>query len=169
MTIRKRALSLAAPLATLVLLATSLNSGYAIAQIGKSDITPVLVRNIDEPGRNPFQTSQNVLFTNFSATAFLVVPTGKIAVIETVSASGAVSSGGTFQGFVRCFDGNMEVNHSLVFTAQGEVNGFTQYSSNQPIRCYAIPGGLSVHVQTSNFNSSQHTFVMAASGYVLTQ
>jgi hypothetical protein len=137
----------------------------------KNPLAPTLVRNIDEPGFNRFQTSQNILFTNFSGTAFLPLPAGEVAVIEHASASGALETGGTAQLFLRCFDGTEEVNHSLVLFAQGQVNGLTQYSASQPIKCYGVAGAnnVSLHVQASNFNSAQHTWVMAISGYTVPQ
>jgi hypothetical protein len=130
-----------------------------------------LVRNVDEPGFNPFQESQTILFTNFSGDATLPIPTGKIAVIEQVSASGALQTGGVVQVFVRCRNGEVEVNHSLPLFPQGEVNGLTQYAGGQAFKCYAssAPGILNIHVQASNLNSAQHTWVMAASGYLVPQ
>ena len=160
----------AAAIAAIAFLLAGSNRGAAGAQ-QKPPATPLLVRSIDEPGLNPFQESQNILFTNFSGTAFFTTPPGRLAVIEEVSISGAVSSGGEVQAFFRCFDSvtSQEVNHSLVLFPQGDVNGFTQYSGNQACKCYASAGGLSVHVQSSNFNSSQHTWVMAVSGYLVTR
>jgi len=154
-------------------------SGTPTVIVGNNAQAPLFVRNVDEPGRNPFQTSENILFTTVSGTAFFAVPDGKVTVIEHVSMSGAVESGGTIQAFVTCFDGTDEVNHSLILMPSGEVNGLTQYSASQSIKCYAVPRfspvggiqeptGLVMHVQTSNLNSAQHTWVMAASGYLLT-
>jgi len=151
-------------------------SGTPTVTVGNSTL---FVANLDEPGRNRFQSSQNILFTTVSGNAVFVVPDGKVTVIEHVSMSGAVESGGTVQAFVTCFDGAQEVRHSLVLAPGGEVNGVTQYAASQPIKCYAVPRftlvggieeptGLVMHVQTSNINSAQHTWVMAASGYLVT-
>src|SRR5262249_45979267 len=153
-------------------------SGTPTVTVGNSAQSPVYVRNVDEPGRSRFQTSQNILFTTVSGTGFFAVPDGKVTVIEHVSMSGAVESGGTIQAFVTCFDGSEEVLHSLVLTPAGNVNGVTQFSASQPIKCYAVPRftdvggiqeptGLVIHVQTSNINAAQHTWVMAASGYLV--
>jgi|SRR5215813_2140934 len=153
-------------------------NGTPTVTVGNSVTNPLFVRNVDEPARSPFQSSQNILFTTVSGTAFFAVPDGRVTVIEHVSMSGAVETGGTVQAFVRCFGGtgDGEVNHSLVLAPAGDVNGLTQYSASQPIKCYAVPRftnvggieeptGLTMHVQTSNINSAQHTWVMAASGY----
>jgi hypothetical protein len=137
----------------------------------KGIVVPQLVRNIDEPGFNPFQESQTILFTNFSGDATLPIPAGKVAVIEQVSASGAVQTGGVVQVFVRCRNGDVEVNQSLALFPHGEVNGLTAYAGGQAFKCYAsaAPGILNIHVQASNFNTAQHTWVMAASGYLVPQ
>jgi hypothetical protein len=138
----------------------------------KNPLAPTLIRNIDEPGFNIFQQSQNILFTNFSGTATLTIPAGKVVVIEHASASGGLETGGTAQLFLRCANGDFseQVNHSLVLFPQGQVNGITEYSASQPVKCYAIsPGSVSLHVQSSNLNTAQHTWVMAISGYTLPQ
>src|SRR5215467_13222617 len=140
----------------------------------KSPTAPSLVRNIDEPGFNEFQFSQNVLFTNPSFTASIPVPLNKVLVVEHVSASGLLDTGGVVQVFVRCFNGSMEVNHSLVLTPQGSVNGWAAWSVSQPIKCYATTqqtgsGGLFIHLQTSFINSNQHTWTVAVSGYTVPQ
>ena len=88
-------------------------SGTPTVTVANSAQSPLFVRDVDAPGRNPFQTSQNILFTTVSGTAFFTVPDGKVTVIEHVSMSGAVESGGTVQAFVTCFDGADEVRHSL--------------------------------------------------------
>ena len=75
------------------LAAFALVSGFkhAAAQ-QKGPVVPQIIRNIDEPGFNPFQASQNILFTNFSGDATFTIPQNKVAVIEQVSASGALQS-----------------------------------------------------------------------------
>ena len=153
---------------TVAIVAVVAGAGHSHAQ-QKPPVTPTLVRNIDEPGFNPYQASQTILFTNFSGTAILPVPPNQVVVIEQVSISGAVQSGGVVQAFLRCRNGDVEVNHSLVLFAQGEVNGLTQYAGNQSVKCYAsaAPGTLNIHVQTSNLNTAQHAWVMAASGYTV--
>jgi len=146
---------------------------YAVAQ-QKPPATPQLVRNVDESGFNPFQTSHNTFFgvNTVSITESLPVPVNKVAVVEHVSASGALSLGAIPRGFVRCSNGAQEVNHSLVFTAQGSDTRLTTWATSQPIKCYATTAtstsaGLSVHVQTNAFQTLQPSWVVAASGYVV--
>jgi hypothetical protein len=148
-------------------------SKSALAQV-KSSVTPDLVRNIDEPGFNPFQWSMNTLFTNPAFTVSVPIPTNKVAVIEHVSASGLLDSIGVVQGFLVCSNGSQEVRHSLVLTPQGTINGFTMWAVSQPIKCYgttqtASSGGVFVHVQNSAINLNQHTWVVAVSGYLVPQ
>jgi len=160
--------SKALAVAAVTVLAVVASASAASAQ-QKGPVTPTLVASIYEPGFNPYQASQTILFTNFSGTAILPVPPNQVVVIEQVSISGAVQSGGVVQAFLRCRNGDVEVNHSLVLFAQGEVNGLTQYAGNQSVKCYAsaAPGTLNIHVQTSNLNTAQHAWVMAASGYTV--
>ena len=144
---------------------------------------PLLVGDVDNPRRHGYQASQNILTDVVSGTAFFTVPAGHLAVIEHVSLSGFFDSGAATQAFVRCtnltqpntfgFGNGQEVNHALALTAEGDVNGLTGYAASQPISCIASEGDgnnptLSVHVQTSKLNESQHTWVMAVSGYLIT-
>src|SRR5262249_3294732 len=161
-----------AVIAALVMLGTWMSSSRATAQ-QKKPATPDLVRNIDEPGFNPYQHSQNVTVGPVSATAFFPIPTNEVVVIDHVSLSGGLQGGGVVQAFIRCSttsDATEEVNHSLVLFPQGtnESNGFTFYSASQPIQCYAAePGSLTVHVQTGTIQSTQPIWVMAVSGYTV--
>src|SRR5215471_3736484 len=85
----------------IAIVATSIRPNPAGAQ-NKGPVVPTLVRNIDEPGFNPYQASQNILFTNFSGDGTFTIPSGKVAVIEQVSASDALQTGSVPQIFVRC-------------------------------------------------------------------
>jgi hypothetical protein len=120
-----------------------------------------VVADRNREARSVTFTQQLSRSSRTSLSLLFPIPAGKIVVIEYVSASGAVSSGGTFQG---SYDASMkqsrrEVNRSLAFTPQGEVNGLTQYSAGQPLKCTASDtDGLSIHVQTSNLNTAQLTF-----------
>jgi hypothetical protein len=155
----------------LAIVAVVAGAGHSHAQ-QKNPISIQLVRNVDEAGFNPYQTSHGTFFSvnSVSITEDMPVPTGKIAVIEHISASGALSTGSIPRGFVRCFNGSQEVDHSLAFLSQGSSpNGLTTWTTSQPIKCYATDGGLSIHVQTNAFQTLQPSWVVAASGYVLPQ
>jgi len=145
-----------------------------VAAQQKPPATPDLIRNIDEPGFNRFQTSHNTFFSvnSVAITESFQVPLQKVAVIEHVSASGALSLGAIPRGFVRCSDGAQEVNHSLVFTAQGSDTRLTTWAASQPIKCYATTAtstsaGLSIHIQTNAFQTLQPSWVVAATGYLV--
>src|SRR5215470_7906828 len=160
--------STVAIISAVAIIVTSIAPKHASAQ-QKTNVTPELVRNIDEPGFNPYQASQNILFTNFSGDATFTIPSGKVAVIEQVSASGALQTGSVPQVFVRCRNESMEVNHSLPLIPQGQVNGLTVFSGSEPFKCFATapPGTLNVHVQSGTLQTAQHTWVMAVSGYLV--
>src|SRR5262245_58232939 len=119
-------LSRAAAIAGIGIIGACVSSTPAAAQ-QKVVTTTDLVPNIDEPGFNPYQRSQNILFTTVSGTLLFPIPANRVIVVEHVSLSGLVQSGGVVQAFLRCSltsDASQEVNHSLVLFPQGEVNGF---------------------------------------------
>jgi len=166
-------------LLTIAVMATiglGMSAGRAVAQT-KNPLAPQLVRNIDEPGFNPYQHSVNTTLDASAGgccgTVIFPIPTNTVVVVEHVSMSGGFHSPGIVQAFLRCSmtsDASQEVNHSLVLVSQGEnpSNGFTVYSASQPIKCYAsAPGSLSLHVQSNSFTSGQPIWVMAVSGYTV--
>ena len=163
-------------IAAIVMIGIWISSNRATAQ-DKKPATPDLVRNIDEPGFNPYQHSVNTTLDASAGgccgTVIFPIPTNTVVVVEHVSMSGGFHSPGIVQAFLRCSmtsDASQEVNHSLVLVSQGEnpSNGFTVYSASQPIKCYAsAPGSLSLHVQSNSFTSGQPIWVMAVSGYTV--
>jgi hypothetical protein len=163
-----KSLSAATALATAAVIVTEFVPNHAVAQ-QKPPATPTLVASIYEPGFNPYQTSHGTFFAvnTVSITESLPIPTGKIAVVEHVSASGALSTGAVPRGFVECFNGNQQVSHSLVFFSQGNLNGLTMWAASQPIKCYATGNGLDVHIQTNAFQTAQPSWLVAASGYTV--
>ena len=73
----KRTARVTVRLLTIAVMATiglGMSAGRAVAQT-KNPLAPQLVRNIDEPGFNPYQHSQNVTIGPVSATAFFPIPT----------------------------------------------------------------------------------------------
>jgi hypothetical protein len=154
-------------------LAVVASAGAASAQ-QKAPVTPTLVANIYEPGFNAYQTSHNT-FMPVNTVAFtedLPVPPGRIAVIEHVSVSGALSNGAIPRAFVRCNNAGQEVLHSLIFISEGSDSKLTTWVASQPIKCYATTAtstssGLSIHLQTNSFQTLQPSWVVAASGFLL--
>src|SRR5262249_15909387 len=152
-------------IAVLAAIGLGMSAQRAVAQT-KNPLAPQLVRNIDEPGFNPYQHSQNTLTSgcNCSATVVFDLPANEVVVVEHASVTGACVAGGAVQAFLRCSttqDATQEVNHALVLVPEGSVNGFTFYSASQPVKCYAsAPGSLSLHVQTGALGQTQHTWVM---------
>jgi len=168
----QKVISIVSAIVAIAIVGTWISSNRATAQQKKPD-TPELVRNIDEPGFNTYQHSQNITVGPVSATAFFPIPTNEVVVVDHVSLSGGLQGAAVAQAFIRCSttsDASGEVNHSLVLVPQGEneSNGFKFYSASQPIKCYAsAPGSLSVHVQTGTIQSAQPIWVMAVSGYTV--
>src|SRR5262249_17707492 len=68
-----KVISSVATIAAIAMIGVWMISNRAAAQ-QKNPLAPLLVRNIDEPGFNPFQASQNILFTNFSGDATFQIP-----------------------------------------------------------------------------------------------
>jgi hypothetical protein len=160
------------PMIAAVTLAAAVAGASRTSAQQKSPISIQVVRNIDEPGFNPYQTSHGTFFSvnSVSITEEMPIPAGKIAIIEHVSASGALSNGSIPRGFLRCFNGSEEVDHSLVFISQGSDSRLTTWATSQAIKCYATAdGSLSIHVQTNQFQTLQPSWVVAVSGYVVPQ
>ena len=164
-TVRKLALS--ANLAAIGIVAVSVLPNQAL---GQEKATPVLVRNVDEPGLNRFQVHEPVSISGTNVTAALAVPAGKVAVIEHVSAMGMLQAkGGIVQSWVSCGDGAHFTIHALVLTPQGtNSKGETWYAASQPIKCYATDH-VYVTVQAEAVQAIGYTWSFGASGYVLNQ
>ena len=63
-------------------------------QIGNSPASPVLVRNVENPARQPFQASGHCSLTNLlNCSADIAVPAGKLLVIETITLQFLVDTG----------------------------------------------------------------------------
>jgi len=146
---------------------------HAIAQ-QKTIETPQLVRNVDEPGFNPFQLTASMFVSGYTGSVSLPIPSGKVAVIEFVSAGGSLPAGGLASAFVNCGHGANRAGHTLPLTAQGSLNGSNRWVISQPVKCYATTqtsadvGGLTVGVSTTTFTgSSSYTWVVTVSGYLV--
>jgi len=63
-------------------------------QIGNSPASPVPVRNVENPARQPFQASGQCSLTNLlNCSADIAVPAGKLLVIETITLQFLVDTG----------------------------------------------------------------------------
>jgi hypothetical protein len=126
--------------------------------VGNDQSKPVFVRNLDEPGRQPFQVSDN----NFLAAGILSsctdlhgqVPPGKWLVIEYASARSYDSAGALVSG-------------QLDYLIQTTFNGvflFNGVGANQPLRQYADPGTKLTfcveHIDRTSLFSAESTLVV---------
>jgi hypothetical protein len=169
-TLRLSALGLA-----LVALAAVLPAGEALAQV-----RPAYVKNVDEPGRVPYQ--QMVEFsiaaptcpvTSFCIVSFNAVPAGKRLVVEHLSMLIGVAGGG--QPNLLAFGDQFSTNTGNVaivpprFTPGVPVSGVVFWSLNEPVRVYYEAGQVpKVKVNAStNFgfvaNASLHGYLIDAS------
>lgn len=131
---------------------------------------PALVRDIDEPGRNPYQKS---IVLNQGAAAgcttiacffvFDTVPAGKRLVITYVSAGWALASGGAGASAIMYLDGT---NSGPTPYLVAPVNtGFNYYVSAGPVTFYAEPGYTPTVVVGGQFLATGITAVVHLTGY----
>jgi len=97
---------------------------------------PQLVRDIDNPARQPFQRQLGFEVTEFGGFSSFTVPAGKRLVIEYVSASGVVPSGDSMQYLVV----TGEVQNFIPVAQQASAPGVVFCVAGLQTRLYAEPG-----------------------------
>jgi hypothetical protein len=136
----------------------------------KSD--PALVRDVDNPGRDPFQIQLPVPIaagTN-APNAVFQVPAGKRLVIEYVSAMGNVPVGQRVQFVnVNTFSSGSLVFHYLRATEMGTSSATpgVGYIASEAVRFYADPGTQVRVAVNRNDGAGTGTFTIAVSGYLV--
>jgi hypothetical protein len=137
----------------------------------KKPVTPDLVRNIDEPGFNPYQHSSEVFSEDCCSIESFPIPVNKVVVVEHVSVTVAGPSAGLVAASVQCSttaDASGFVEHFLVMVQQGTVLGTTFYTASQPVKCYAAsPGSLAVSIARNGFTPGTAHWFMSISGYTV--
>ena len=147
---------------------TLIGSGTPAAPLGVA--SPLEVRDLDNPARQPLQLSGNCVITGFSCRSPLfVVPDGKRFVIEYVSlhASSPVGQVAALQ-IITIFRG-VETAHSLTQTPPAvEVGvgteGFSQAGGT--VRLYADPGTLVSVIGFRSGNVGIANLQLSLSGYL---
>ena len=137
----------------------------------KAPATPDLVRNIDEPGFNSYQSWKSLVIDHaFTTNDFFTIPANKLLVVEHVSVSGDSDIGpGPVSVTLTCANGSSSfANHYLVLTPQFNITsqGSTRYVATQPLKCYATGTGLQVHVFASAINTIR-VWNVSVSGYLV--
>jgi hypothetical protein len=115
--------------------------GHFAARPLLAEIRAALVRNIDEPGRSPYQSAVlNGAFTPDTCfVEFAPVPPNKRLVVEHVSAYVAV--GGATTLLLGKFLVPNLANGPKVFFSAASV-GFQQWATSQSMTLYVEPGGV---------------------------
>lgn len=103
---------------------------------------PALIRNIDEPGRNPFQVNGSITLGGSGGEFKIPIPKGKMVVFEHVSVSGALPHQQRVLVRLTCnmnlLDATAEAKINLVVFPQGPVvDGAQLYVASQPVKGYA--------------------------------
>jgi hypothetical protein len=154
----------------------SLAGGTSVG-ISNSASAPVLVRDVDNPGRHPVTFTDSVSiadgsYAGFSTGAF-TPPSGKRLVLEYVAGLVALQPGQ--KAWVKMLTpvGNGSYEHALTIVPQGNFSplyAFPElFSINQQLRVYADGiGSVSVGL-TRNANTGPATLNVTFSGFLLDQ
>jgi len=113
--------------------------------IGSGNIAaaPVIIRNNDEPARQPFQAGCNASASSagFIGCTLTTVPAGKTLVVETFDGFFTFAQGGVpYQLELSTVAGGRLVNHENVYTFLNTQGGFSNYAFHQLTRVYADAG-----------------------------
>jgi hypothetical protein len=131
---------------------------------------PALIRDIDEPGRNPYQKSISLVqgpaagcTTLACFFVFDTVPAGKRLVITYVSAGWGLASGGTGASAIMYLDGT---NSGPIPFLVAPVNvGLNFYVLGGPVTFYAEPGYTPTVVVGGQFLNPGITATAHLTGY----
>lgn len=134
-------------------------------QVGNSASSPVPVRDVENPAREPFSASLNCSNTISNGCAGSVsVPAGKRMVVEFVSGRVSVGSGNELTS-VLIVTGGKE-HFLLAHKSPATPTSGTRFDVSQPLRLYSDPGGdVSLHVEISGIGAS--TLIGRISGYLV--
>jgi len=143
-------------------------TGTPTVQVGNAANDPVLVRDVENPARQPFQQSVSLNLGNDEpfAIGFIFVPAGKRLVIEYASADAQMASDQRVKISIRTTLNIFPKIHFLVMHYQGTFSGFDTLVAGQEVRLYADPGtSVAVQVVRLATSGSGLTATVAISGY----
>jgi len=126
----------------LLFMVAFINVGQAVAaQAVTVTNTPLPVREVADPAKQPFQAMEIAQITDLNHLFQLAtVPAGKRLVIEYASAGSNVTAGTKMVAVITTTAGGNTVSHSLVMVDQGLLQGSLNIVAAQPMRLYADPG-----------------------------
>jgi hypothetical protein len=144
-------------------------AGTPAVEVSNQESNPVLMRDIDRPTAQPFQYEAVVTLEEGQdgQNVSIPIPSGKLFVIENVSAFGTAPANQRIQAFsilTHVAPDNTYRPHYLQFTKQENGFGTNEYTVSQQIRVYAsTPVALArvTRAQTTGFV----TFRFIVSGY----
>jgi len=142
-------------------------TGTPTVQVGNSESSPVLVRDVDRPTSQPFQAEVQVTLGDGQGgqNGFISVPTGKLFVIEQVSAQGTTPAGqrARFSILTHVAPDLVSRTHLLQTSKENEgSNDF--FMASQQVRIYADAPGPLLRA-TRDFTTGTASFTFVVSGY----
>jgi hypothetical protein len=146
-------------------------TGTPTVEVGNNSANPVLVRDVDRPTAQPFQYEATVTLEEGQSgqNTAILVPAGKLLVIENVSVWGTAPSDQRIQQFAiltHVAPDNVYRSHYLQFTKQdngyGTANEYTV--SSQQLRLYADTPNAYARVSRAS-STGTATFRFVVSGY----
>ena len=148
-------------------------TGTPSVQVGNAATNPVLTRDVDRPTAQPFQYEAVLTIEDGiqGGNAAIPVPSGKLLVIENVSAFGTAPAEQRIQTFsinTHVAPDNVLRSHYLQFTKQDTGFNSYEYTVSQPIRIYADTPSASAYVFRAT-SSGTATFRFIISGYFVNE
>ena len=144
-------------------------AGTPTVEVGNEAGNPVLTRDVDRPTAQPFQFEAVVTIEDGfqGGNAGIPVPSGKLLVIENVSAFGLAPASQRIQSFsinTHVAPDNVLRSHYLQFTKQDTGFSSYEYTVSQMTRVYADTPSASAYVFRAT-SSGTATFRFVVSGY----
>ena len=144
-------------------------TGTPTVEVGNDAGNPVLMRDVDRPTAQPFQYEAVVTIEDGlqGGNASIPIPSGKLLVIENVSAFGTASASQRIQTFsinTHVAPDNTLRPHYLQFTPRDTGFSSYEYTVSQQVRVYADTPGAAAYVFRAT-SSGTATFRFVVSGY----
>ena len=140
-------------------------------QVGNTASSPVLVRDIENPAREPFQDAAicGALSGFNSCDTSITVPLNKLLVIETVTVIAIVPSGQKALAVIFSRSGGDPFNRgfSLAVTPQGTFGTDDIFVGTHSLRAYADPGSLVGFRLTRSDTSGQGSLQARIAGHLV--